>query len=142
MGGKITENLGFKFQHVFVFSHFWIPIPHAIWIFMEGEGDEIKSRQGSWNFLTLRIKMSQLIYQNRITSVLHGFCGFKVLGSFHWIDWWPKTIYVLNTKCQQNFLLMYQFETKKKDSEPVLLSLRIEITTKTLADVRYFVLGF
>ena len=101
MGGKITENLGFKFQHVFVFSHFWIPIPHAIWIFMEGEGDEIKSRQGSWNFLTLRIKMSQLIYQNRITSVLHGFCGFKVLGSFHWIDWWPKTIYVL-TKHQMS----------------------------------------
>ena len=33
---------------------FSVTFPPMIWIFMEGEGDKIKSRQGSWNFSTLR----------------------------------------------------------------------------------------
>ena len=32
---------------------FSVIFPPTIWIFIEGEDDEIKSRQGSWNFLTL-----------------------------------------------------------------------------------------
>ena len=34
-------------------SRFSLIFPPTIWIFIEGEGDEIKSRQGSYNFLTL-----------------------------------------------------------------------------------------
>ena len=34
-------------------TRFSVIIPPTIWIFMDGAGDKIKSRQGSYNFLTL-----------------------------------------------------------------------------------------
>ena len=59
-----VKNFKMKRKKDTFFLTFWsrdlnprlsVIFPNMIWIFIEGEGDEIKSRQGSWNFLALII---------------------------------------------------------------------------------------